>query len=96
MSICPTWCESTHTPGGVPGHSKVVFAGPPSAILLQDGDEAPFIRFVYPVGDRSRLLDTTVQLSADFGDVIDTLTIHNAGDFAAALRNAYRLTGGEV
>lgn len=93
---CPPWCRHEHKPGE-DFHAAFLFAGPPSVRLIQTGEDGAFpegnVRITYPRGDYRGLVEIKPTLAADFGDVLNALTIQNAGDFAAALLRAQKLIG---
>ncbi|WP_326826459.1 DUF6907 domain-containing protein [Streptosporangium sp. NBC_01756] len=91
---CPPWCTHEHKPGD-DFHAAFLFNGPPSVLLLQTDENGAFpegnVRIIYPRGDYRGLMEIKPTIAADFGDVLNALTIQNAGDFAAALLRTQKL-----
>ncbi|MFD8562473.1 DUF6907 domain-containing protein [Streptosporangium canum] len=94
---CPPWCTHEHKPGE-DFHAAFLFAGPPSVLLVQTGEDGAFpegnVRIIYPRGDYRGMMEIPPSIAADFGDVLNALTVQTMGDFAAALLRSYRIVGG--
>lgn len=101
---CPAWCRLDHKGAPIQGHAAELDTFPglyPIKISLgqpeEDGVRGElFVRVTYGTADGRRVLETSPDVAADWGDLINALTIQNAADVAATLLRSYKLTEADL